>query len=140
MADAFQNLKSALNRGITTINVKTSSSLEKSKIKTHIESLTRDIERDLSAVGEAAYKLWTDNSQDYSSLQSYFEAIKNKHEEIARLNEQLDSIDDRDNQILGNTAQEVRETVAPKFICTNCGSQYGNPVKFCRKCGNKMAE
>ncbi|MBQ8797281.1 MAG: zinc-ribbon domain-containing protein [Oscillospiraceae bacterium] len=140
MADAFQNLKSALNRGITTINVKTSSSLEKSKIKTHIESLTRDIERDISAAGEAAYKLWADNSQDYSSLESYFETIKSKYDEIARLSEQLNSIDDRDNQILGNTAPETREVIAPKFVCTNCGAQYENPVKFCRKCGNKMAE
>lgn len=140
MADAFQNLKSALNRGITTINVKTSSSLEKSKIKTHIESLTRDIERDISAAGEAAYKLWADNSQDYSSLESYFETIKDRYDDIARLNEQLNAIDDRNNQILGNTAPEVREVARPKFICTNCGAQYENPVKFCRKCGNKMAE
>ena len=140
MADAFQSLKSALNRGITTINVKTSSSLEKSKIKTHIESLTRDIEREISAVGEAAYKLWSDGPQDFSPLESYFETIRSKYDEIARLNEQLNAIDDRDNQILGNTTQEVREVVAPKFVCTNCGAQYENPVKFCRKCGNKMAE
>lgn len=140
MADAFQNLKSALNRGITTISVKTSSSLEKSKLKTHIESLNREIEKEISAVGEAAYKLWSENAQDYSSLVSHFVVIKGKQDEIAQLNEQLNSIDDRDNQILGNTAPEVQEETAPKFICTNCGTQYDNPVKFCRKCGNKMAE
>ena len=140
MADAFQKIKSSWNRGITTISVKTSSSLEKSKLKTHMESLNREVEKEIAAAGEAAYKLWLENSQDYASLETYFVSVKSKQDEIAQLNEQLESIDERDNQILGNASPEVQEEVAPKFICTNCGTQYEAPVKFCRKCGNKMAE
>ena len=136
--DALEKLKSSFNRGITTISVKTSSSLEKSKIKTHIESLTRDIERDIRLVGEAAYKIWSTQDGDFAVLNERCAAIKSKQEEIERLNEELASIDERDNQILGTT--ERPEEAAPKFICTNCGAQYDSPVKFCRKCGNKMAE
>lgn len=137
-ADAFEKLKSSFNRGITTISVKTSSSLEKSKIKTHIESLTRDIERDIQQIGETAYKIWSDEEKDFTVLNERCAAVKSKKDEIEKLTKELESIDERDNQILGTT--ERPEEAAPKFICTNCGAQYETPVKFCRKCGNKMAE
>ena len=105
--DAFQKIKSSFNRGITTISVKTSSSLEKTKIKTHIESITREIQRKFSLVGEEAYKIWSDGSEDFSALYQNFEEIKNKYNEIEELKEQLVYIDQRDNEILGNTAKEA---------------------------------
>ena len=138
--DAFQKFKSTVNRGITTISVKTSSTLEKSKIKTHIESLNRDIEKDLTSIGDAAYKIWSSGATDFSGLFAKFENIKSKYKEVEDLTIQLSSIDERDNQILGNTVIEEVEDNTPKFICTNCGNQYEVPVKFCRKCGNKMEE
>lgn len=137
-ADALERIKSSINRGIATISVKTSSSLEKSKIKTHIDSLTREIEKDLLLLGSEAYQVWRSEAQDYTALNSRFEAIRYKQEEIDRLTEELSNIDERDNQILG-TADRPEET-APKFVCENCGAEYDAPAKFCRKCGNKMAE
>lgn len=105
--DAFQKIKSSFNRGITTISVKTSSSLEKTKIKTHIESITRDIQKNISLAGESAYNIWSEGSEDFSSLYVKFEEIKNKYIEIEELKEQLVYIDQRDNEILGNTAKET---------------------------------
>lgn len=113
MADAFQNIKSAWNRGVTTISVKTSSSLEKSKLKTHIETLTREIEKETFAVGEATYKLWLSGSQDYSSLGTYLLSIKGKYDEIEQLTAQLGAIDERDSQILGSN--EPQEVAPPKY-------------------------
>lgn len=139
MADAFENLKSAWNRGITTISVKTTSSLEKSKIKTHIDSLTKDIEKDMLAVGEAAYKIWETGTDDFTALYERYEAIRRKQEEIAHLNEELSAIDARDSQILGTT-ERPEEVATPKCVCPGCGAQYETPVKFCRKCGTKLAE
>ena len=77
-ADAFEKLKSSFNRGITTISVKTSSSLEKSKIKTHIESLTRDIERDIQQIGETAYKIWSDEEKDFTAVDNTIEILNLK--------------------------------------------------------------
>lgn len=138
--EAFQKFKSSVNRGITTISVKTSSTLEKSKIKTHIESLNRDIEKDFIIVGDAAYKIWQNGETDFSGLFAKFEIIKNKYKEVEDLTAQLSSIDERDNQILGNGAVEKSEESKPKYICANCGAQYDVLTKFCRKCGNKMEE
>ncbi len=138
--DTFQKFKSSVNRGITTISVKTSSTLEKTKIKTHIESLKREIEKDFLLAGEKAYKVWKDNTNDYLILKEQFESIENKYREIEELNTQFSLIDERDSQILGNSTTGQPEESVPNYICQNCGAQYDTPAKFCRKCGNKMAE
>lgn len=105
--DAFQKIKSSLNRGITTISVKTSSSLEKTKIKTHIDSINREIQRNFSNVGENAYNIWLNGSDDFSALNETFEEIKSKYKEIDELKEQLVYIDQRDNEILGTAVKET---------------------------------
>jgi vacuolar-type H+-ATPase subunit I/STV1 len=134
--DAFEKFKSSVNRGITTISVKTSSALEKTQIKTHIESLSKEVDRIFANIGENAYKIWESEERDYSQLNALCEQVKSKKAEIEELKEKLDSIDDRDNQILGTSAEETK--VSPKYICTQCGAQYESPVNFCRKCGNAM--
>lgn len=137
MADAFDKLRSSINRGITTISVKTSSSLEKTKHKTHIESLKNDIRKLYSEVGEMAYNKWVNSDPDCASLERLFEEIQSKQKSIADLSEELNSIDERDNQILGNKTEKAPTA---KVICPSCGAGYENPVKFCRSCGFKMQE
>ena len=139
MSDAFDKFKSSVNRGIATISVKTSSTLEKSKIKTHIESIHREIEREFSCAGQAAYQIWESGQTDFAALQDMFAAIKRQYQEIADLNAQLASIDDKNQQILGGgSPQAPAEPPTPRYVCTNCGAQYDVPVNFCRKCGNKI--
>ena len=156
--DVFQKFKSSVNRGITTISVKTSSSLEKTKIKTHIDSLTKDIEKCTYHIGEQAYAIWTAGKTDFSELNGLFETIKQKQQEIEELTESLSTIDERDSQILGNvkteyqTEQQEQPTVQNTTVeqpqaqpaankgvfCSQCGTFYETPVKFCRQCGNQM--
>ena len=99
-ADAFDKFKSSINRGIATISVKTSSSLEKSKLKTRIETLRSDIEKKYSAAGESVYKIWSQGSNDVSQLSELFETIRQKHEEIEKLTAELAGIDERDSRML----------------------------------------
>ncbi len=143
--DTFQKLKSSINRGVTAINIKASSSLEKVKIKTHIESIKSDIEKLTAAAGQCAYTVWENGETDYSVLEEQFVLIKEKKAEIAQLEEEYNSIDDRDNKILGNTASEepaaeVQGSELFSITCPGCGSTYTTPVRFCRKCGCKLSD
>ena len=144
--DTFQKFKSSFNRGVTAISIKTSSSLEKVKIKTHIESINSEIERLIVAAGEAAYTIWESGESDISSLREQFNLIKQKKEEIAQLENEYASIDERDNQILGTPAPDkapAPSTISEPVVgitCPNCSANYANPVKFCRKCGYKLQE
>ncbi len=138
MADnAFGKFKTSINRGITTISVKTSSSLEKSKLKTHMDSLKNEIQKEYFEIGEMAYNLWLNKDPDNTGLIAKFEDIKAKQATITELSTQLGSIDDRDSQILGT---KTEKPVAAGFTCPNCGAGYDAPVRFCRSCGFKMAE
>ena len=136
MAEAFGKIKSSFNRSIATISVKTSSSLEKSKLKTHIESLNNEIQKQYYQIGELAYNTWLNEHTDYSQLIRLFEEVKANQAMISELSTQLNSIDHRDSQILG----KVEKPADANYICPNCGTGFENPVKFCRCCGTKMAE
>lgn len=219
MAGGFDKFVNSVNRGITTINVKTSSSLEKSKIKTHIDTLNADIAKLYSLTGEMMYYKWKNNRDDLSDVYEKFEVIRLKFEEIEKLNQEMVQIDEKSNGILvgddvlqagtqpanatpqqqppvgGNVpaqnveapvppvaeapvVQPVQTPVAPPvapapqpavqpvaqpvqapppvpvapqvpvappapptpvgIVCPNCGSEYKDTVKFCRKCGTRL--
>lgn len=137
MADTFDKLKSSLNRGITAISVKTSSSLEKSKLKTDIDSLKAEIQKLYCQIGETAYGKWLSADPDCSALEQLFEEVRSRQKTISELSETLNSIDERDSQILG---AKTEKPAAPAVTCPGCGASYDSPVKFCRSCGCKMPE
>lgn len=145
--DTFQKFKSSFNRGVATISVKTSSSLEKVKIKTHIESINKEIEHLMSDIGKTAYEIWEKEDMDFLVLNEKCLIVKQKKEEIIQLNETYDSIDERDGQILGTAPNEENHEVkevdpvpADSITCPNCGSVYIQSVKFCKKCGQKLKD
>ena len=98
-ADAFSKI-------ITTISVKTSSSLEKNKIKLHIENLEKEIEALIRAAGEEGYRLWAEGDASTQSLVEKFKAIQEKKEQIQQLNAKMAEIDELDSQILGAKKEE----------------------------------
>ena len=140
--DAFGKIKASVNRGIATISVKTTSTVEKSKIKTHIETLEKEIERAYRIVGEEMYCKWEQQQLDALAFSVQFEAIQQKKREIAELDAELQAVDEKNNQILGSKSEMNAQSTQtqPRFVCPQCGAQYANPVNFCRKCGNKMSE
>ncbi len=136
--DAFQKMKSSFNRGVTAISVKTASSLEKAKIKTHMESIQMEIGRLMASAGETGYGLWEAGDPDLGPVEAIFETIRQKKQEILQLQEQYQAIDVRDSQILGNVQEETPVEEPGGGICPNCGAEYMTPAKFCRKCGQKL--
>lgn len=135
--DALQKFKSSLNRSVTTLSVKASSTLEKGKIKANIDAVTAEIQRLYTAIGESAYTSW-ECSGDFSSLGVLCTQIQQKKEEIQRLNQEIAAIDERDSQILSAKAAESAAFAEPGTVCPSCGTRFDTPVKFCSKCGQKL--
>ncbi len=140
--DALQKLKNSVNKGITTISVKTSSTLEKSKIQMHIETLTRELDKLYRDAGEQAYRAWKTGETSPEEISEYFGRIDERLEAIAGLEVELGSIDARDQQILGTKPEETAKPApaAKGVVCPGCGAEYAAPVKFCRKCGRNLQE
>lgn len=99
--EAIQKIKSTVNRGITTISVKTASSLEKSKIKTHIETLENEVRSMIINIGECTFEIWQSDA-DYEQISELCKTVAQKKSEIESLYQELSNIDSRDSKILGN--------------------------------------
>lgn len=142
-ADAFSKLKSSINRGVTAINVKTSSSMEKARLKTQIENVQNEVQRMINAIGEAMYIMYEKGDEDYHRLDEHLAMIQQKKAEIVALQQEINAVDERSNQILGSAAQDnVAVPAAPvamvNSLCPNCGTPFSEGARFCRKCGNKL--
>lgn len=139
--NALKKIKSSMDRGIATIGVRASTSLEKSKIRTHIETLEGDIHKILLDIGASAYAVWIGGEEDYSCLNEKMSLVQQKKTEVQSLLEQLSTIDERNEEIFGGTELEEKPTEkTDTIICPNCNAEYSVPVKFCRKCGYEMQE
>lgn len=136
MADPLQKIKSSFNKGITTITVKTSSTIEKTKLSTHIYKLKEDILSLYTRYGQDSYKKYKNvgNVTD-ESLKEIFKNIEEKENTIRSLLNEIKKIDEQNNEILGNSQNTMNQS---KFYCSNCGASYSTKVNFCRKCGKKI--
>lgn len=152
------DIKNSFSKGLTVLNVKTSTFLELNKIKTYISNLNEEIAGLKREIGELVYQEWAQTGQVTSGaieerllgIQSRIETIKQQEEEAERINQ-------KEKQILGSqdTAQpqpqaqiqaqpqEVlqspdADSQNPVLTCPNCGNTYETAPKFCRKCGTRM--
>ena len=137
--DAFSKIKTSVNRGIATVSIKTSSSMEKATIKTHIDSISGDISELTLSVGESCYKLWLEGSSDFTLLNEQLTTIKGKYLEIEQLKSDLITIDERGKQILGSNDKIMKnQDEKLKYVCTKGNAAYDVPVNFCRICGQRI--
>lgn len=139
--NAFQKFGDSMNHAITRLSVKTSSSLEKSKIKMHIESLTKEVQKMFMDIGEEVYAQWLNGEISVEPMMGKLEVIAQKKNEMEQLSRELEAIDDRDNEILGTKVeikQKSEDVIFQKTSCPNCGSERDPAAKFCRRCGYKL--
>lgn len=142
--ETLQKIKSSMNRGVTAISLKTSSTIEKARIKTHIGTIESEVQKMALHIGETAYALWEKEELNVAALEEMLQGIKEKKQEIAALEEELVKIEYRNEQILG-AATASNETISSGQkeerevrVCSNCGAAYNAPAKFCRKCGTSL--
>ena len=91
------DIKNSFSKGLTMLNVKTSTFLEINKIKTYISTLTGEIETLKKEIGDLVYQEWsaTDNvtldmiSDKLNAIKEKQEIIKTQEEEVVRFNDFL---------------------------------------------------
>ena len=125
-------LKESLSKGITAINVKTSSFMEESKCKTYISTLEKEIQTLKANIGELVYAKSVANESYDEPVTQLIQQIQSKYEEIEQQKKAIEQLAVEQRQILG-TAQ----TSAVKY-CTKCGAENAGNYKFCCKCGTPL--
>lgn len=134
------DIKNSFSKGLTMLNMKTSSFLELNKIKTYINTLNSEIATLKSEIGDLVFRSWTSGQEPLSEdVVEKLNLIQTKLALIAEQEAAAAKISSMEKQILGE--QEKTPDPAqtePVLICSNCGQVYERPVKFCTKCGNRM--
>lgn len=135
--NAFDMMKSKINKGITTVSVKTGNSVEKAKLNTYMDVVNAEINSLKQDVGNRTYVLWDAGNFDLEKLLPELEMIKKKIDTVEEIKQQILEIDNREREILGQTAGGYGTANEGSCVCPNCGASFKDKVNFCVKCGSK---
>lgn len=134
----FQN---AITRTTATIGVKTSVFVGSAKLNTHITTLKKEITSLTQDLGATVFELWEKEKNDPDRITQQCQMIKEKYESIVALEVEINKLEQQEAEVLGDKKQEddISPQKAVGFVCPNCSRAFNTPIKFCRKCGTKMA-
>lgn len=133
-------IKDTFSKGITTLNVKTSTMLEQNKINTHISTLENEIEALKNKAGHILWEKWDAGSFDISDVEELLVAVNQKMAEIEVQKRRAEEIYVEEQKILGtqSAAQVQTSKMNGSVFCSNCGAQSIANSKFCTKCGTPL--
>lgn len=122
----------SINKGLTTINIKTSNMMEGSKLKTAISTKETEIASLQRLIGETVYI--NRNTFSIEMVGEQLAAIENYYKEIEELKNQISELEEKEKAILGSGEQQGEA----KVFCTQCGAPNMPENHFCEKCGAKI--
>lgn len=139
--DAVNKLTDTVTRTTAAIGVKTSVFVGSAKIKTQINTINKDISKLKEELGSLVFNLWEKNITAPDQVSVFCSRIKEKYDSIYTLEADISKLKNQEKEVFGDANKGDRDVAkqdVTTFICQNCSSVYNDPVKFCRKCGNKM--
>ena len=148
-------LKDTFTKGLATINVKTGTFMEESKIKTYISNLEHDINIIYPQIGRAVYDQWVQSGNvDVNAIAPMCTQIQEKLKEIENQKEKIQELNKQAEQILGQQSQPAYSQPQPGYAapapgaaaapsgetvnCPSCGAANAKGYRFCMKCGQPL--
>ncbi len=123
----------SVNKGIATLNLKTSNLMETSKYKTAITNKENEIASLEKLIGETVYLNRNNLSMDMINEQ--IKGIEERYTAIEEIKKQIAELEENERNILGaGTAQGG----TAKIFCSQCGAPNEAGSKFCEKCGSPL--
>lgn len=129
----FEKIKNTIDKGVTVVSVKSGTFIEINKLNALIENYQKEISELSENLGKSIYEQWTKDEINYKMVETRCEVIKEKYEEIIKLEEQKKQIESEKNQILGENTQRSEAQVE-----CSCGFKNQKDDKFCGYCGKKL--
>jgi hypothetical protein len=112
----------SLGEGAKTIGKKSSDLVESTKIKFEISKLEKEVENNISALGNLVYLKFKGEEGHEEEIERLLNTTKTLEEEIVDLQEQV-------------------EKLYPKPpVCPKCNIEYQPTAKYCSNCGGKLVE
>lgn len=128
------DLKQQFSKQITKLNVKTTTFLEETKVRTYVNTLQAEIQELKLQAGDVGYSSYRSGADASAKLVELYNKIYERYTTIQQQERLLEQQAEWNMQVLGTTAS----TEPSDVFCPNCGEHYTTPIKFCRKCGTKL--
>ena len=123
----------SFNKGIATLNVKTSNFMDETKFKTEISTKEKEIIKLKTDIGEVVFN----HKDDFSinMVEEQINQIKEKYETIDELKAKIADLPEKERNILGSSQSNQNDQTSSKVFCSKCGAENVAGYKFCEKCG-----
>jgi len=129
MSDFMDKVMQGINKGVTTVGVKSKEVLEISKLKGQISIYERNKKDSLEELGSIVYVMFQKNDFDTGRIKSKCEFITRIDSQIKDTLEEIKKVQIKSQEALGK----------PRIIkVCDCGAEIHEGVRFCTKCGKKV--
>lgn len=126
MADFFDKLRQGVEKGVTTVSVKSKEMIEVTKLNSQIAEILKQKKEALGELGNIVYTMYLKSAFDEERLRDKSAFISALDEQIKQKKSELTEIHTKAQEALGK----------PKVVATcACGAEIHEGTKFCGKCG-----
>ena len=132
MAEFLDRLKKGIDRGVTTVAVRSKELLETTQLRGQLGRLQEERQRSLEDLGSVVYTL-----ANQGRLEAELERVRTKCAAVARIDAQIKATDDELRRVQTEANQAVG-TSAGSAQCS-CGATMRDGAKFCARCGRPIA-
>ncbi|MCL6590723.1 MAG: zinc ribbon domain-containing protein [Firmicutes bacterium] len=128
MAELFDKVKQGVEKGISSVSVKSKEVIESRRINRQIETFREEIKRATGELGQMVYAMYAENNFAQEPIREKCAAIAGIHGQIAEKEAELERLRLETGEALG------------KIYCPQCKVELAEGFKFCSQCGAKVTE
>lgn len=132
MDDLLSKVKSNVNKAVTTVSVKSTNAIEKSKLNTYISTLNQEIDQLKVKLAARYYDMWVAEDLDFDEIDGICQQILDREGAIKMHQQKIQQVDASEQHKLGRDELEG-------MFCGQCGGKNGQGSKFCVHCGTALS-
>ena len=157
----LENMKGALDRGISAVSIKSEAMAETSKVRAQLQNLERERDSLITKLGASMYQMWQTNRFSREAFEEMCKSIRASEEGIEACNRRLEEIrQEQERQMEAIRLQQAQQAqpapaqgepveagqfwdnppqpAAPAGKVCPCGNVNPAEARFCTKCGQPL--
>lgn len=133
MADFLDKLKRGIDKGVTTVTVKSKEALETTQLRSQVKDLQEEKQRGLEELGNIVYTLYVQGK-----LETALERVRAKCATLVALDQKIRDKEDEIHRVQLKAQEALGKTAAaPLGVCA-CGAPIYESMNFCGGCGKNV--
>jgi hypothetical protein len=128
MAELFDKVKQGVEKGISSVGIKSKEVIESRKINKQIDTIQEQIKTEITELGHLVYTMSVQNNFEQEPVSQKCAAISGLYDQIKAREEELQQLHLETGEAFG------------KIYCRKCRAELAESFKFCSQCGESLEE